>query len=150
MQTDRKQNPAGGQYEGRPVERRTCGRPISFWVLVLVGACQSGTVWAGSCLIHHHHGEKNVLALAFYMPLFWRVHDAWRIRCPNVGPKKKSGAGARASIFPTPQKQTAGAMEIRQATQQTRALRIEALMRRSGPFGELRPPARTRTRTQAP
>ena len=30
------------------------GRPILFWVLVLVGACQSGTVWAGLCLIHHH------------------------------------------------------------------------------------------------
>ena len=28
---------------------------ILFWVLVLVGACQSGTVWAGLCLIHHHH-----------------------------------------------------------------------------------------------
>ena len=33
------------------------GRPILFWVLVLVGACQSGTVWAGLCLIHHHHGQ---------------------------------------------------------------------------------------------
>ena len=31
------------------------GRPVLFWVLVLVGACQSGTVWAGLCLIHHHH-----------------------------------------------------------------------------------------------
>ena len=31
------------------------GRPILFWVLVLVGACQSGTVWAGLCLTHHHH-----------------------------------------------------------------------------------------------
>ena len=31
------------------------GRPILFWVLVLVGACQSGTVRAGLCLIHHHH-----------------------------------------------------------------------------------------------
>ena len=31
------------------------GRPILFWVLVLVGACKSGTVWAGSCLIHHDH-----------------------------------------------------------------------------------------------
>ena len=30
------------------------GRPILLWVLVLVGACQSGTVWAGLCLIHHH------------------------------------------------------------------------------------------------
>ena len=37
------------------------GRPILFWVLVLVRACQSGTaVWAGvcltPCLTHHHHG----------------------------------------------------------------------------------------------
>ena len=32
------------------------GRPFLFWVLVLVGACQSGTVWAGLCLIHHHQG----------------------------------------------------------------------------------------------
>ena len=32
-------------------------RPISFWVLVLVGACQSGAVRAGLCPIHHHHHE---------------------------------------------------------------------------------------------
>ena len=30
---------------------RVLGRPILFWVLVLVGACQSGTMWAGLCLI---------------------------------------------------------------------------------------------------
>ena len=35
------------------------GRPILFWVLVLVGACQSGTVWAGLCLIHHHHQSST-------------------------------------------------------------------------------------------
>ena len=35
------------------------GRPILFWVLVLVGACQSGTVWAGLCLIHHHHQPRK-------------------------------------------------------------------------------------------
>ena len=34
------------------------GRPILFWVLVLVGACQSGTVWAGLCLIHHHQSTE--------------------------------------------------------------------------------------------
>ena len=32
----------------------TDGRPVLFWVLVLMGACQSGTVWSGLCLIHHH------------------------------------------------------------------------------------------------
>ena len=35
------------------------GRLILFWVLVLVGACQSGTVWAGLCLIHHHHKKTS-------------------------------------------------------------------------------------------
>ena len=30
------------------------GRPIRFRVLVLVGACRSGTVWAGLCSTHHH------------------------------------------------------------------------------------------------
>ena len=37
------------------------GRPILFWVLVLVGACQSGTAWAGLCLIHHHHRLSSVV-----------------------------------------------------------------------------------------
>ena len=35
--------------------RLSDGRPILFWVLVLVGAFKSGTVWAGLGLIHHHH-----------------------------------------------------------------------------------------------
>ena len=36
------------------------GRPVLFWVLVLVGACQSGTVRAGLCLIHHHHDDDKL------------------------------------------------------------------------------------------
>ena len=35
------------------------GRPVFFWVFVLEGACQSGTVWAALCLIHHHHKEED-------------------------------------------------------------------------------------------
>ena len=35
------------------------GRPILLCVLVLVGACQSGTVWAGLCLIHHHYCSRR-------------------------------------------------------------------------------------------
>ena len=40
--------------QNTPHLRLPGGRPIFFRVLVLVGACKSGTVWAGLCLTHHH------------------------------------------------------------------------------------------------
>ena len=44
------------------------GRPVLFWVLVLVvGACESGTVvWAGLCFTHHHH-QKILLGFRWDM-----------------------------------------------------------------------------------
>ena len=52
------------------------GRPILFWVLVLVGACLSGTVWAGLRLIHHHHATNHVPCCLAYVDFFLCNVDA--------------------------------------------------------------------------
>ena len=63
------------------------GRPVLFWVLVLVGACQSGTVWAGLCPIHHHHQENEPTSSPAPDPMTIpdsRRRTAARMRCPDA------------------------------------------------------------------
>ena len=79
------------------------GRPILFWVLVLVGACQSGTVWAGLCLIHHHQGTAraggSIVKFFFLFSAGWwlLVHrGSWRHpRIMHTKEIKKGKKGSR-------------------------------------------------------
>ena len=64
------------------------GRPIIFWVLVLVGACQSGTVWAGLCLTHHHHFGFSIL----FWGLSRKNHTRPRAGGANSAPKEVTAA----------------------------------------------------------
>ena len=69
------------------------GRPIRFWVLVLVGACQSGTVLAGLCLTHHQH--HKFIGLLFRYGYFAM---APRAACTNCAKPSWASCG-RIRVF---------------------------------------------------
>ena len=79
------------------------GRPILFWVLVLVGACQSGTVWAGLCLIHHHHRPLTDPRRKFPTREKWRAVTRQQ---GTEGPIPRGGVGQGPPVF-TPRREKA-------------------------------------------
>ena len=73
------------------------GRPILFWGLVLVGACQSGTVLAGLCLIHHHRERQNKTA-----PSHGRQRGITRLRREYPHTRQSLASRARSDGLRSP------------------------------------------------